>query len=118
MSDYKVGYGRPPEHTRFKPGQSGNPRGRKKGSKNTYTLLRNVLNQKVIVNDGIRLTKQQAILVQAANKAASGNMKAITFLMSHMLKMDEKERENQIKQLNTDDQQIIETWLKNNGIKN
>lgn len=35
----KVGYGNPPLHTRFKPGQSGNPSGRPRGSKNTSTLI-------------------------------------------------------------------------------
>jgi hypothetical protein len=31
--DYQVGYGKPPKHSRFKPGQSGNPAGRKAGSR-------------------------------------------------------------------------------------
>ena len=30
-ANYTVGYGRPPRKTRFKKGQSGNPRGRRKG---------------------------------------------------------------------------------------
>ena len=122
MLDYEVGYGRPPKSTQFKPGQSGNPRGRKKGSKNTYTLLRDLLNKKVTVtteSGPTRLTKQQAILLQMTNKAATGDMKAITFVMQHLLKMDEKDLEHdaKIKQLNADDKQIIETWLKNNGTK-
>lgn len=36
---YEVGYGKPPVHTRFKKGQSGNPRGRENGQKNLITLL-------------------------------------------------------------------------------
>jgi Family of unknown function (DUF5681) len=31
--DYRVGYGKPPLETRFKQGQSGNPRGRPRGAK-------------------------------------------------------------------------------------
>jgi hypothetical protein len=37
--DYEVGYGRPPIHTRFKPGQSGNPAGRPKGAQNFATEI-------------------------------------------------------------------------------
>ncbi len=38
-SDYEVGYGKPPRHTRFQPGRSGNPRGRPKDTKNLKTDL-------------------------------------------------------------------------------
>jgi len=37
--DYEVGYGRPPVHARFRPGQSGNPKGRPKGSRNKRTAM-------------------------------------------------------------------------------
>jgi hypothetical protein len=43
----KVGYGRPPVYTRFKPGQSGNPRGRPKGSKSIDQVLRQALHRRV-----------------------------------------------------------------------
>ena len=49
--DYEVGYGKPPKHTRFQKGQSGNPKGRPKGSKNMGTLLGEVLAQKVTVTE-------------------------------------------------------------------
>jgi hypothetical protein len=45
--DYDVGYGKPPPHTQFQKGVSGNPRGRPKGSKNLKTLARKVMNTKV-----------------------------------------------------------------------
>jgi hypothetical protein len=40
---YSVGYGRPPKHTRFKPGRSGNPKGRPRGSRNLSTEMQKVL---------------------------------------------------------------------------
>ena len=46
-SDYAVGYGKPPRQTRFRKGQSGNPRGRSPGAKNLKTLLNDALNEPV-----------------------------------------------------------------------
>ena len=43
--DYEVGYGKPPRHTRFKRGRSGNPRGRHPGSRNLSTVLSEALNE-------------------------------------------------------------------------
>ena len=48
-SAYAVGYGKPPRHSRFEPGQSGNPRGRPPGSKNLSSLLKKALDEPVIV---------------------------------------------------------------------
>ena len=62
--DYEVGYGKPPRHTRFVKGQSGNPRGRPPGAKNMKTLLTKALNELVVVTDngGRRMvTKREAI---------------------------------------------------------
>jgi Family of unknown function (DUF5681) len=47
VREEKVGYGRPPVDTRFKPGQSGNPRGRPKGSKSLDQVLRQALDRRV-----------------------------------------------------------------------
>ena len=41
----KVGYGCPPVHSQFKPGESGNPSGRAKGSQNLKTLFNKVLDE-------------------------------------------------------------------------
>ena len=81
---YTVGKGKPPEHTRFQKGQSGNPTGRRKGSKNVATLLEQVLNERVVVTENgkrKRITKLEAMLKQLANKAASGDHRAIKLLM-------------------------------------
>ena len=50
----KVGYGRPPEATKFKPGSSGNPSGRPKGSKNLATLVLKHLQSMVTVRENGR----------------------------------------------------------------
>ena len=82
--DYQVGYGKPPRHTRFKKGQSGNPRGRPPGAKNLPTLLSEALNERVIVTDngGQRsITKRQAIITQLVNRSATADLRAIKILL-------------------------------------
>ena len=82
--DYEVGYGRPPCHTRFVKGQSGNPRGRPPGAKNLSTLLSEALNETVIVteNGGRRkVTKRQAIVTQLVNRSATADFRAIKILL-------------------------------------
>ena len=78
-SDYVVGYGRPPQHTRFQPSRSGNPKGRAKGSKNLSTLFSEELAQTVtLIENGKRkkMSKRQALVKQAINKALSYDPKA------------------------------------------
>ena len=82
--DYEVGYGRPPRHTRFKPGRSGNPRGRPSGSKNLSTLLSEVLNELVVVAESSgrrKITKRRAIIMQLVNQAAKADWRATKLLL-------------------------------------
>jgi hypothetical protein len=61
-SDYEIGYCKPPSATRFKSGQSGNPRGRSKRSKNGKTLLKQALDETILISEaGIprRMTKRE-----------------------------------------------------------
>ena len=84
---YSVGHGRPPRHTRFKKGESGNPRGRPKGSKNVATVLAEVLNARVPANvNGRRrlITKLYAVMTQLVNKAASGDPRSIQILLNEI----------------------------------
>src|SRR5438128_9975421 len=78
--DYEVGYGKPPRHTRFAKGQSGNPRGRPSGTKNLKTLLSEALNEPVIVteNGGRRkVSKRKAIITQLVNGSATADFRSI-----------------------------------------
>ena len=82
--EYEVGYGKPPRHTRFVKGRSGNPRGRPPGTKNLKTLLSEALNEPVIVteNGGSRkVTKRQAIITQLVNRSATADFRAIKILL-------------------------------------
>jgi hypothetical protein len=82
--DYEVGYGKPPHHTRFKKGQSGNPRGRPKGSKNLPTLLSEALNEPVVVAENSRrrkITMRQAIIKQLVKRSATADLRAMKILL-------------------------------------
>ena len=82
--DREVGYGKPPHHTRFMKGQSGNPRGRPAGAKNLKTLLNKALNELVIVteNGGRRkISKREAIVTQLVNRSAKADYRAIQILL-------------------------------------
>lgn len=78
------GYGRPPLETRFRPGQSGNLKGRPKGSKNLATLVRQALNEKVTIQQGgrpKRVTKSEVIAKQLVNQAAAKDWTALRLLL-------------------------------------
>jgi Family of unknown function (DUF5681) len=82
--DYEVGYGKPPSHTRFVEGQSGNPRGRPPGAKNMKTLLTKALNELVVVTDNggrRKVSKRAAIVTQLVNRSAKADFKAIQILL-------------------------------------
>lgn len=84
MSNYETGYGKPPIYTRFKKGQSGNPKGRRKGSRNLASALESALQEQVTVNEGgvrKKVTKKQAAFKQIANKAASGDVNGLRILI-------------------------------------
>ena len=85
--DYDVGYGRPPKHSRFKPGQSGNPGGRPKKSKEMNTLFRKELDKTIeVVEDGCkkRITKREAIVTQVVNRAIKGDPKSLQLMYAHL----------------------------------
>jgi Family of unknown function (DUF5681) len=76
---YEVGFQRPPRHTQFRKGTSGNPKGRPREAKNLAAVLDKALAEKVtIVENGRRrkITKRSAMIKQLVNKAASGDLRA------------------------------------------
>ena len=72
--------GKPPQHSRFRKGLSGNPKGRPKVRRNLATVLERTLQEKVVIKEnGVRrtVTKLEAAVKQLVNKAASGDLVAI-----------------------------------------
>jgi Family of unknown function (DUF5681) len=79
MSEYKIGYGKPPKSGQFKRGQSGNPRGRPKGSLKLATDLAAELNEQITVREGgksRRVSKQRALIKSLMAKALQGDVRA------------------------------------------
>ncbi|MDP1027101.1 DUF5681 domain-containing protein [Sphingomonas sp. KR1UV-12] len=77
---YEVGYGKPPVARRFKPGQSGNPRGRPKGSKNLDTMVREILDERITVNTPTgpkRVPRIEVLLRKSIEVAAKGNPRMV-----------------------------------------
>ena len=89
--DYQVGRGKPPVHTRFKKGQSGNPRGPR--PKNLPALLMEALNEKVTVTiDGERreITKREAVAKQLVNKSTGADLRATKMLIDTLKDAEKK----------------------------
>jgi len=84
IKPYEVGYGKPPQNTRFKPGQSGNPKGKPKGAKNLATIVDKAIKERVVVSENGKrrsVTKLEVAVKQLVNKAAIGDPKAMTQLL-------------------------------------
>jgi hypothetical protein len=76
---YQIGYAKPPQSSQYKPGQSGNRRGRVKGSGDLGKMLEDELNVAVEVAEGgrrLKLSKAQISVRQLANKSAGGDLRA------------------------------------------
>jgi len=87
--EYEVGYRKPPKHAQFKPGQSGNPSGRPKDSRNIKQVLRDVSRENVdIKEDGCPMTvsKQEALIRSAMARALQGDNRAAKILIDLFLK--------------------------------
>ena len=81
---YEIGYRRPPASGRFKPGTSGNPKGRPKGTRNFVTLLQQELQQTITVNENgkkKKVTRQQAMVKRVVTNALNGDARAILLLI-------------------------------------
>ena len=84
--DDEVGYGKPPRAHQFKAGQSGNPNGRPKGSKNESTILKEVMNEKLSLRRANGRTRKIPVLEGIHRKqvelALKGDEKSAVLLLN------------------------------------
>lgn len=86
---FSVGYGKPPKHSRFKPGQSGNPKGRPKGARGVDALLDAELKRMVSVSENGRVSKlpMKTIVIRTlVNKAGKGHPRFTDMVLAHLEK--------------------------------
>jgi hypothetical protein len=85
--NYLVGRGKPPQHTKFVKGQSGNPKGRPKGSKSFDTEIREELDAQIRITENgkfRKITKRRAVAKQLVNGSVAGNAKTMPTLLNHI----------------------------------
>lgn len=113
--DYPVGYGKPPAHSRFQPGTSGNPRGRQKGARGLRTDLEAELKatQTVKINGKThRGTAQRLMIKGLATRAAYGDIKAAREVIPLILQLIGPEDRNALRRsLSAMDQTILDEVL-------
>ena len=115
--DHVVGYKNPPREHRFKPGQSGNPRGRPKGVKSLDQRLQEELDRPVTVKIGARAQKVpvwRAVVMKLAEAAMKGEFRAMQHVLSLRIGSGSKneEVEQAVQQLTEDDLLVLEQALK------
>jgi hypothetical protein len=112
-----VGNKRPPKEYQFKPGVSGNPRGRPKGSRSLSTLVDEALSKTINVRIGgrsVRMSHREVMVKRYVEQAMKGDHKAFTVL----LKLDPKARVEAVEDeapaaLSDDEQALFLSFLKN-----
>ena len=112
MANRNVGYGKPPKHTRFQKGVSGNPSGRPKGALNMATVLERALSQTVLIVEGgqkKKISKMEAAVQQLVDKAIGGDMYAFRVLSVLTQMLDDSASRPTIADLAEADQKILQT---------
>jgi Family of unknown function (DUF5681) len=105
-------YRNPPEHSRFKPGQSGNPLGRPKKRKSVADELSEELNVVIPVREGTRtieMTKARAIARELLRLAMGGDLRAATIVVSCAGRLSDSDEP--IQEATPDDVALIDNFV-------
>lgn len=117
---YRVGYRSPPKTTQFKKGESGNPKGRPKGSRSLQTILVEELKSPVTIHENGRsktVKKGEVIAKQMVNKAMAGDHKAAHLVLGVSQQHEFIQRQEALKEpsvietLPQEDQQVMQSLM-------
>ena len=121
---YAVGYGRPPIQSRFQPGTSGNPRGRRKGSKNLKTLIRKAMTASISIQEGTktrRVSKIEGVVLRQLQSALKGDDRSAMAVIKMAMQMGllEEPASNAVEDtaLSGADERILEELLGRHSAK-
>ena len=107
---YKVGHCRPPLETRFRPGQSGNPRGRPKGARSLRSVVAAVAREQVEIKENDRqrrITKLEAAVKQLVNRAAKGEERWTKHFLDFLDEIENRPAPAEAEPLGEDDAAVI-----------
>ena len=112
--DDKVGPGRPPKHSRWKKGQSGNPKGRPKGHLDVKSVLEEELLERITLAtpQGEReMTKLQAVIRRLIHEGMSGKVYAIQDILDRAERLGRTDETSTSPELARDDEAILRRAL-------
>lgn len=116
---YDIGYGKPPRHSQFKKGRSGNPKGRPKGSKNFDTIVLEAMQKRVKVRtaSGVKtMSSAEALMMKFMEAATKGDRRMIERLFAWYAQalptpvMANREIADQDEPLSNGDHAILEAY--------
>jgi hypothetical protein len=113
-----VGYKHPPQEHQFRRGQSGNPNGRPKGTRNFKSELREELNELIRVRDGdreIEVSKQRALIKRLVASAIEGNERAAATLLGICVRAFADADDDDAAEV-PEDREIVEAFTKRRSI--
>ena len=115
---YAVGHGKPPKHSRWKKGQSGNPKGRPKRNRDITELVTALLDQRIVVRQGKttkRISRRDHLLQRIFDNALAGDPRLIRLVLDEARK-GEARRETQEPPLEAADREVIASLLQRLGV--
>lgn len=113
IRDEDVGYGKPPKAHQFRPGKSGNPKGRPVGAKSEATILLELLNRKIEVRQNgktRKITIMEGIFHKLAEDSLKGNTKSAAFVLNRLAAIASTASTES--EINPDDKAVLDAYLR------